>query len=237
MVIRQYRMLGFVLAAGVLVAALPAFAGTIVNVDSNPALNGASEFNNLTGTDMVVPDLDPFWAPNSANSSWISYADTGTAICSPGNSNPAPCPGNSTTTGTPNAVFTLNFDLPNADNVGSITVWADDTAAVYLDGTLLIPANPNLGLHCANAPVGCEAIDGATFNFPGTDSYTGGSLNLGAGEHTLTIDAYQLGGGPFGVMYEGSFNSSPSTTPEPASYALLGLGLAGLGLLARRKRA
>jgi hypothetical protein len=66
-------------------------------------------------------------------------------------------------------------------------------------------------------------------------------LTLSAGTYTFVIDAYQLvGGSPFGVMYDGVFsNSNPDTTPEPASYMLMGLGLAGLSgaLIRRRKRA
>jgi hypothetical protein len=58
-------------------------------------------------------------------------------------------------------------------------------------------------------------------------------LNLTPGTYTLVIDAYQLvGGSPFGVMYDGVLTN----TPEPASYILMGLGLAGLGTLIRRRR-
>ncbi len=90
---------------------------------------------------------------------------------------------------------------------------------------MLIDANPNAGPNCASGPIGC---------IPGMDAAI--PLTLGTGTYTLVIDAYQyVGGSPFGVMYDGSLTDS--ATPEPASYILLGAGLAAIGLLSRRKKA
>ena len=117
---------------------------------------------------------------------------------------------------------------------GGLDIWADDTAGLWLDngivtsgdgsgGRMLWAADGNLGSNCASGPIGCTSGNKAAI-----------ALNdLSAGTYTLVIDAYQLAGGsPFGVMYDGVLNT---TVPEPASYRLMGLGLAGLGTLIRHR--
>jgi hypothetical protein len=133
---------------------------------------------------------------------------------------------------TPTAIFYNIFDLPAGDTfTGTLSVWADDTARVYLDGILLTDANPVPGGNCANAPIGCLPSTVGVFNI---------SSDLLAGENTLELDAYQfLGGSPFGVMYTGAITATPSggdSAPEPASYVLMGLGLVAIGILIPRAR-
>lgn len=100
-----------------------------------------------------------------------------------------------------------------------LTVWADDTAEVFIDG--VSQNTPNFTQNvCANGPLGCQPHEGVTFN-----------AILGAGVHDIRIQAYQIGGGPFGVLYSGSTTS----VPAPAALGLLGFGLVGLGFGRRRK--
>jgi hypothetical protein len=226
-----------------LIALPTAYAGTVGDpvVDINSGFNqpGEVESNNINGRDVAIPDPDPTWQPSGTTADgnpyvWVSYADTGFKACLPGDSNPSPCPPN-TTLASPSAIFAKSFDLPNSYNVGSLSIWADDTAAVFLEGpgfdnVELMGPNGNLGPHCSVGTIGCEPGHEATFNF-GTGA---GDIKLPAGVYTLIVDVYQLGGGPFGVMYGGEISSS--TVPEPASYLLIGLGLLGLMIAAPRLR-
>jgi hypothetical protein len=190
-----------------------------------------NESNNITGTDVAIPTagLGPVWAPegnNGDNFYWVSFADTGSNCSTATDGVCVPSAGG--TTGPPSAKFYKTFDLPYGDNVGYLSVWADDTARVFLDGVMIFDANADMGVNCAAGPIGCMVGKDETFNFSSS------AIDLGAGIHTLEIDAYQyITGSPFGVMYEGSIDSSFST-PEPASMLLLALGLAGIAILAPR---
>jgi hypothetical protein len=221
---------------------------SIIDVSSN---GGPDEFNVENGGP-VNPDVaitvSPAWEPNGMGYEWVSYAATGcntfvalTGICTPGVDNPAAAAGAITlpTPSTPTAIFFNQFKLPTGDSyTGNLSVWADDTARVFLNGVLLIDANPVSGGNCAGSPIGC---------LPGME-YTVDLATLGlltSGINTLEIDAYQLAGGsPFGVMYNGSIDAEPTAagdptptpTPEPASFLLMGLGLGAIGLLVPRLR-
>jgi hypothetical protein len=210
-----------------------ASAGTI-DLWSSPGVGS----NNITGINSSVA-VAPSWAvPTNSNYEWISYGATGCNVgagnlCPSGPNNPAA----TTITGTPTATFYQTFTLTTA-SAGGLDVWADDTAGVWLDsgtvasgdgssgGTLLAAPNGDLGSHCASSPIGCT---------PGSDAVI--PLSLSAGTYTLVLDAYQLvGGTPFGVMYDGQLTSTGGAAPEPASYMLMGLGLAGLSVCMRRRK-
>jgi hypothetical protein len=196
--------------------------------------------NSIDGVNVGVA-TSPAWAAPAPGSGyeWISYSDTGcnffvvsTGKCTPGPANPVGTP----VTGTPTAIFYQSFTLTTAES-GDLDVWADDTAGVWLDngtvttgdgsgGTMLFAPNGTLGTNCANAPIGCLSTTGAVI-----------PLSLSAGTYTLVFDAYQLvGGSPFGIAYDGVLSTPDTNSPEPASYMLMGLGLAGLGVLVRRRK-
>ncbi len=188
---------------------------------------GNQQWNSVNGqgTPNVVLTPNPNWFNSLGTARWVSYANTGDTGVSPPDSGTFGNLG-----ANPTASFFITFVLPNPTNLGSITVYADDTAAVYLADPGSPPQQlhgPNTGpedAHCVTGPIGCGPGEGAVVNLDG----------LSAGSHTIRIDAWQLGGGPFGVLYSGSIESTG--TPEPATAGLLGAGLVGLAIWSRRKR-
>ncbi|MBL0157865.1 MAG: PEP-CTERM sorting domain-containing protein [Bryobacterales bacterium] len=201
---------------------LSAMASTAATVTFKSG-DGTGESNNITGFNVLLYPNSLWAVDTTVGGLWVSHLDTGQGGTFIPNSN------------RPFARFTERFDTPagTADFSGSITVWADDTATVWLNGILMKPANFVLGAHCAASPIGCQDATFAIFS----------ATLLPDRPYFLDIDVYQLGGDTSGVMYSGTFsdtagglsiNSQP--TPEPSTFAMLGLGLAAAGLLSIRRR-
>jgi len=163
----------------------------------------------------ITPATIPaVWQPNGAGV-WVSFAQTGIGGASPANSILAPV-----------ATFTEILNVLSGSSILNLSVWADDTARVLVDGVELIPAGgtaPNFIVddHCAAGPLGCEAGEQGEFV----------SQVLAAGLHSLTIEVFQVAGQQFGLLYEGDL----TPTPEPASILLLGSALAAVGMASRRR--
>ncbi len=183
--------------------------------------DGVNESNNITGTNVLI-NPHPLWQANSA-SKWISYALTGNGQTSPANVSGTITGGSAKT---PTARFFETFTINGIPGSGSIQVWADDTARVSLNGTVLFEANPVQGGACANGPIGCLPQNGQTINL---------TPHLIAGLNTLQFDVYQRGGGPFGLLYNGRVDFSQ--VPEPSSLALVGGALVSAVISLKRRQA
>ena len=101
---------------------------------------------------------------------------------------------------------------------GSISVMADDTAEVLLNGVMIVPFG-SIGAdnHCSVGTPNCTVVD--------TISLAGITLN--AGTNTLEIINAQTGLSAAGI----DFSANLTQTPEPSSLLLMGSGLLGLALV------
>jgi hypothetical protein len=200
-----------------LVIMLIAASGCVWNAkaDSQQIVSSTATTNN-SGSATQVISPNPAWAAPLAGSSWISFTNTGD-------------PSSAGFTVVPNGTavtFTQTFNLVGTITGANLDVLADDTASVWLNGTEL--ASGNLGGSyptCSSLPIGCLTSTMGVFNFAELQPY------LQDGTNTLSFVVYQEAGSSYGLDYSGTV----TTTPEPGALMMLGMGLVGIALTARRR--
>ena len=212
--IGKLAVLGAVLAA----SATYSFA-TLVTLDSNSGtVTLVSDTGGLpagiAATNLPTATISP-WIGPIGTSTWVG-PEAGTSV---GGGVVAPA-------GTYTYTDTFTDTLPSS---GTITVLADDTTDVFLNGFLITPqAAPVGGTHCTVGTPNCMTT--ATYTLP-TGDFTLGS-------NVLKFDVAQLFGSATGLDFEASITeTAPTGTPEPSSLMLLGTGLmSAAGMMFRRRR-
>lgn len=188
---------------------------TTIYVDSeasNTINNSGHPTVDLTGRLHPNPD----WAQPLADSDWISYGSTGDHS-DPGYFSPR----NGTV-----VTFTTSFVLEGAITGGELTVLADDSTSVILNGHQLIAADKKPGSRCAGRPIGCLTSTEGVFTFADLAPFLIDGIN------TLKFGVVQVNGSSFGLDFAGTFEDG---TPEPATVAFIGAGLIALLALRGRK--
>jgi hypothetical protein len=166
---------------------------------------------NSNGATVAI-SANSLWAAALPGSSWVSFGPTGSSAA----------PGFFVVPNGTVVSFFDAFNVPGTPTGGSISVMADDSAAVFLNGVLLqseAASSGNTYATCSDFGIGC--LVSMTVNLPASD--------LKAGSNTLEFRVAQRDAGSFGLDYAGSVTDPASSVPEPGLALLMMVGLITVG--------
>jgi hypothetical protein len=197
------------------------FAGFTPYATPPPIGSTPTLLNGTANTYTLVPGST--WLAPTGNSTWVGYAPT----AGPLGTNP------------PYGYyqFTTDFTAVGGLYAGTISLMADDTAEVLLNGVPIVPFHA-LGsdTHCADTSDNCTVPDNV--------SLTGLTLLAGNDANVLTFIVEQAGSegntvDPSGMDFTASLvgNVGNSPVPEPSTLLLLGTSLLGGATIVRVRKA
>ena len=184
-------------------------------------------------------------SPFTTGGFWVSFADTGVV----GNDGNPQTIFNDPVNEIENGTYTYTFSFTTGDTMAHMGMWvyADDTAEVFISGNGIVDdgsMNPNDTTNDGRVLI---SLPEAT----STDAHCGpgavGGIGCQPGEqafiemfwlnpnttYTIEIETIQLSQRAFGLLFAGGLQN----VPEPATMAILGLGMLGMGAVRRRRRA
>jgi hypothetical protein len=206
---------------------LTAKADTFVSSDQAVTTNDSGY-----ATVNIAPN--PAWAPAIGTSSWVSYAVGGNLSATtgdPSDPNFIVVPDGTVVT------FSETFNLDGTATGGTLNVLADDTTSVLLNGNQIFAAALGGSYPTCSFPVAIGCLSSTEGSIDLSDPTILSYFNNG-GSNTLSFQVYQENAVSFGLDYSGTITTrTPEnipSTPEPGTFAMLGLGLVGLFAASRR---